>query len=79
LIESLIKERLKPVNLLDILTDTEIWLNWTQFFHPISGHEAKIAHPTARYLATTFCYGCHLGPSQTARSLGDFDHRLQLF
>jgi TnpA family transposase len=75
LIESLIKERLKPVNLLDILTDTEIWLNWTQFFHPISGHEAKIAHPIARYLATTFCYGCHLGPSQTARSLGDFDHR----
>jgi hypothetical protein len=75
LIESLLKERLKPINLLDILTDTEIWLNWTQFFQPISGHEAKIAHPIARYLATTFCYGCNLGPSQTARSLGDFDHR----
>jgi hypothetical protein len=75
LIKSLLKERLKPINLLDLLTDTEIWLNWTQFFKPISGHEAKIAHPIERYLATTFCYGCNLGPSQTARSLGDFDHR----
>jgi hypothetical protein len=43
LIESLLKQRLKPVNLLDILTDTELWLNWTRFFHPLSGHEAKIA------------------------------------
>ena len=29
-IESLIEDRIKPVNLLDILTDTELWLNWTQ-------------------------------------------------
>ncbi|AFZ24411.1 transposase, TnpA family (plasmid) [Cylindrospermum stagnale PCC 7417] len=75
LIESLIRERLHPVNILDILTDTELWLNWTRFFHPISGYEAKIDHPIARYLTTTFCYGCHLGASQTARSLGAFDHR----
>ncbi|WP_373538752.1 Tn3 family transposase [Chamaesiphon sp.] len=28
-----------------------------------------------RYLATTFCYGCNLGPAQTAVSLQDFDRR----
>lgn len=75
LIESLLKERLQPINILDILTDTELWLNWTRFFHPISGYEAKIDQPIARYLTTTFCYGCHLGSAQTARSLGEFDHR----
>jgi hypothetical protein len=75
LIESLIRERLKEVNLLDILTDTELWLNWTRFFHPVSGHEAKIESPIARYLSATFCYGCYLGTFQTARSLNDFDAR----
>jgi TnpA family transposase len=74
-IESLIKERLKPVNLLDILTDTQLWLNWTCFFHPVSGHEARIENPIARYLAATFCYGCYLGTFQTARSLKNFDPR----
>ncbi|HEY9835250.1 MAG TPA: transposase, partial [Stenomitos sp.] len=74
-IESLIAERMKPVSLLDVLTDTELWLNWTRFFHLISGHDTKIDNPQARYLAATFCYGCGLGPNQTARSLSDFDPR----
>ena len=26
-----------------------------------------------RYITTTFCYGCYLGPTQTARSLKDLD------
>jgi TnpA family transposase len=29
----------------------------------------------ARYLATVFCYGCNLGPSQTARALDTLDRR----
>ncbi len=70
-----IAERIRPVNLLDSLIDTELWLNWTRFFKPISGHDTKLDQPIARYLATTFCYGCNLGPSQTACSLKDFDRR----
>ena len=31
--------------------------------------------PVARYLATVFCYGCNLGPSQTARALDTLDRR----
>ena len=57
-------------NLLDVLRDTEHWLHWTRFFGPISGHDAKLDDPISRYLLTTFCYGCQLGPTQTARSLG---------
>ena len=71
----LISERLKPVNLLDVLTDTEQWLHWTHAFKPISGYDAKLRQPVARYLATTFCYGCNIGPSQMARSLSEFDRR----
>ena len=74
-LESLLAERLPPVDLLDVLTDTEFWLNWTRFFKPISGYEAKLEDPMARYLVTTFCYGCNVGPSQTARSLGSLDRR----
>lgn len=74
-LKSLISERLTPVNVLDILTDTELWLHWSRSFKPISGYDAKLRQPTARYLATTFCYGCNIGPSQMARSLTQFDRR----
>ena len=77
-LKSEIEKRIKPINLLDILSDTEKWLNWTRCFKPMSGHVAKLTNPIARYIATTFCYGCGLGPSQLSRSLKDFNHR-QLF
>ena len=74
-IESLIEDRIKPVNLLDILTDAELWLNWTQYFRLLSGHDSKIQDSVSRYLAATFCYGCNLGSSQTANSLSNFDRK----
>ncbi|WP_151041108.1 Tn3 family transposase, partial [Bacillus safensis] len=70
-----IEEKMVPINVLDLLSDTEYWLNWTRFFGPISGYDAKIAKPTQRYLTTAFCYGCNLGPTQAARSLGTVDRR----
>lgn len=73
--ETYIADNLEPINILDMLADTEYWLNWTRFFSPISGHEAKLEDPIQRYLATVFCYGCNLGPTQTARSLGNMDRR----
>ena len=74
-LKTLIERRLPPINLLDTLIDTELWLNWTRFFKPHSGHDTKLDQPVARYLASTFCYGCNLGPTQAARSLLDFDRR----
>jgi TnpA family transposase len=74
-LEPLIRERMDPINILDVLADTEIWLHWTRFFGPLSGHDAKIEEARARYVTTTFCYGCGLGPTQTARSLKSLDRR----
>jgi TnpA family transposase len=75
LLESLLKARLVPVGILEALADTEHWLGWTRHFGPISGFEAKLDRPRERYLATAFCYGCGLGPSQAARSLKGLDRR----
>lgn len=74
-LKQLLEARLKPVNLLDILVDTELWLRWSSYFSPFSGQEAKMHNPSARYLATTFCYGCNIGPSQLAQSLTIFGRR----
>jgi hypothetical protein len=68
-------ERIEPLDIVDALVDTENWLNWNRFFRPISGHDTKLHASRARYVVTAFCYGCNLGPSQTARSLEGFDRR----
>lgn len=74
-LERLLHERMTPIGILEALADTEHWLGWTRHFRPISGFEAKIDRPRERYLATTFCYGCGLGPTQTSRSLKGLDRR----
>jgi len=74
-LEAALVERLQPVSILDVLTHTEKWLNWTRPFGPVSGYDSKLENPVARYLTAVFCFGCNLGPSQTARSLDDVDRR----
>ena len=74
-IKKLIAERIEPVNILDVLVDTEKWVGWTNFFGPVSGYDAKIDDPCERYVTTTFCYGCNLGPSQTSQSIPGVDRR----
>src|SRR5262249_42894139 len=71
LINQLVREQMAPINLLDVLADTERWLNWTRYFGPLSGYEAKLDNPMERYLATVFAYGCLLGPGQTAQAMRD--------
>ena len=75
LLQKLMAARMEPVTILDVLGDTERWLNWTRFFGPISGHDAKVDNPRERYVLTTFCFGCNLGPSQAARALGAIERR----
>jgi hypothetical protein len=62
-------ERMPQMHLLDILSETDHWLQWTRHFGPLSGFEAKLDRPRERYVTTAFCYGCNLGPTQTARSM----------
>ena len=63
------------MGILDALADTEAWLNWTRHFGPLSGQGGRLDRPHERYLTATFCYGCNLGPTQTARSLQHLDRR----
>jgi TnpA family transposase len=74
-LEQQLAERMATVDIIDALSDTEHWLNWSRYFGPISGHDAKLENPRERYLITTFCYGCNLGPTQTARSIKGLDRR----
>ena len=68
-------ERMEEIGIVDALSDTDHWLNWTKHFGPISGLDAKLNNPRERYLITAFCYGCDLGPTQTARSMKGLDRR----
>jgi Tn3 transposase DDE domain len=74
-LEAGLAELMPEQHLLDILTDTEHWLHWTGPFGPISGHETRLEDAVVRYLATVFCYGTNMGPSQAARSLVGLDRR----
>jgi TnpA family transposase len=74
-LEVILAERLNPFSLLDMLSDTQFWLDWCQDFGPISGLETKLEDAIERYLVTVFAYGTQLGPSETARSLPDIDRR----
>lgn len=67
--------RLTPINILDVIRSTAYWLNWTAPFGPVSGHAGKLDDSLSRYLVTVFCYGCNLGPTQTARGIAGLDRK----
>lgn len=66
-LEALLKERMPERHLLDILKHVQDWVGFTRHFGPLSGSDAKLANPIARYLLTVFGYASELGTSQTAR------------
>jgi TnpA family transposase len=66
-LEALLKERMPERHLLDILKNVHDWVGFTRHFGPLSGSDAKLADPVARYLLTVFGYASELGASQTAR------------
>src|SRR3546814_990930 len=53
----------------DVCSSDLQWLDLHRLFGPLSGFEAKIDDPRKRFITTLFCYGCNLGPTQTARSV----------
>ena len=68
-IDKLLTDKLPKKNILDILVESERWLDLHKLFGPLSGFEAKIDEPRKRCVTTLFCYGCNLGPTQTSRSV----------
>lgn len=71
----LIIDRLEPVTILDILIDTDRWLGWTKVFGLLSGFDSKIKDQASRYIVNTFCYGCNLGATHTARPIKKYDRK----
>jgi TnpA family transposase len=74
-LDNMITERLPEQNILDVLIETESWLDLHAMFNPISGFESKIDDPSKRFITTLFCYGCNLGPVQTARSVKELSRK----
>lgn len=68
-IDQAINELLGEQTIVDILIETESWLDLHKIFGPLSGLESKLEDPRERFIATLFCYGFNMGPSQTSRSL----------
>ncbi|EUC12676.1 Tn3 family transposase [Paraburkholderia hospita] len=75
LIDRAITASMRPVSILDVLTETERWLDLHKLFGPLSGFEAKIDEPRKRFITTLFCYGCNLGPTQTVRSVKNLSRK----
>ncbi len=75
LLDKAIMERLPEKNILDLLVEAEHWLDLHTKFRPISGFESKLDDPRKRFITTLFCYGCNLGPTQTARSVKELSRK----
>lgn len=68
-VDHAITNSMATTSILDVLTETERWLDLHKLFGPLSGFESKVDDPRKRFLTTLFCYGCNLGPTQTALSV----------
>lgn len=68
-VDQAITTSMATTSILDVLTETERWLDLHKLFGPLSGFESKVDDPRKRFLTTLFCYGCNLGPTQTALSV----------
>jgi len=74
-VDRLITERLPATSIVDVLIDTAQWLALHRHFRPFSGTDAQVDDLPRRVITTLFCYGCNLGPTQTARSVKGFSRR----
>lgn len=64
-----LEKRIGITPILDAVGDVENLLNFTRVFGPISGFEGKLPNAPERYVTAAFCYGCNLGPAETARAV----------
>jgi TnpA family transposase len=68
-LDLIITERLKSVSIVDVLVDTERWLDLHKLFRPLAGTDSRLDDLRMRVITTLFCYGCNLGPVQTSKSI----------
>jgi TnpA family transposase len=74
-LDTLINERMESVSIIDVLIDSERWLDLHKLFKTLSGTESRVGDMRKRVITTLFCYGCNLGPTQTAKSIKGISRR----
>ncbi|HHX8417257.1 TPA: Tn3 family transposase [Legionella pneumophila] len=70
-----VSSRIPLTNIVDVFVDIEQWLGISKTFKPLSGHEAKIKDYDMRFVATSFAYGCNVGPVQAERCLQKYTRK----
>jgi TnpA family transposase len=68
-LEEKIHQLLPERSILEILCNTQHWVNWTRHFSPISGSDPKLENAIEKYILLTFTYGSNLGPVQVSKHL----------
>jgi TnpA family transposase len=68
-VDQALRDHLGEIDIIDLLVETTHWVELDTLFGPISGHQTKLTDYKRRLVATLLCYGCNLGPTQTARSI----------
>jgi len=63
------KKRMEQTGILDVIARNEKWLHLSKGFGQPSGYQSRVGDYAARFVSTLFCYGCNLGPNETARSI----------
>lgn len=74
-IDALITDRMPAASIVDVMIDTERWLDLHKLFRPLAGTDSRLEDLRMRVITTLFCYGCNLGPVQTAKSIKGLSRR----
>lgn len=68
-LDLVIRNRLAPISIIDVLIDVERWLDLHKHFKSLAGTDTRIKEYRSRFITTLFCFGCNLGATQTSRSI----------
>lgn len=74
-IDAALNERMTQASIIDVIVDVTRWLGLDRYFQPLAGTESRLSDHLRRVVTTIFCYGCNLGPVQTARSVRGMSRR----
>ena len=74
-IDAMITDRMEAASIVDVMIDTERWLDLHKLFRPLAGTDSRLEDLRMRVITTLFCYGCNLGPVQTAKSIKGLSRR----
>ena len=74
-LSKLVASKMPLTNIISVLYDVESWLSISRYLKPISGYEPKINDYDLRFIATSFAYGCNVGPVQAERCLEKYSRK----